>query len=424
MKVTAKNINSLPEGMHRVDRCLYVRQREGKRPTFYFVYTILGKRKELSLGPVSVITITQARAKAAEYHHLLETGVDPQAAKKEKLRSMRDAGSVDKVAYTFADLLREALPTIENAKRWRNAKHRAQWQSTLETYALPVLGPKPVEDITRDDVLAVLRPIWDSKSETASRLRGRLEAVFSYAIATGKRVAANPATWRGNLDLFLPPPSRVQKVEHHEALSLDETRALLEEWNPPKSISASAIVFGILTASRVGEFVKARWDEIDFDARVWSVPPERRKDQKPYPHRVPLSDQAVYILSQIERKGEYVFARSAGSHISLETPRVCSRRRSATARCTGSARLSEIGRQKTASTRCLQKKASCMQPATRSNKRINVLICSSKGGPLCRHGLTRSCQRSDIFREHKKSAPPTVAGKWGVFRGRISRRSI
>ena len=308
--------------MHRVDRCLYVRQREGKRPTFYFVYTILGKRKELSLGPVSVITITQARAKAAEYHHLLETGVDPQAAKKEKLRSMRDAGSVDKVADTFADLLREALPTIENAKRWRNAKHRAQWQSTLETYALPVLGPKPVEDITRDDVLAVLRPIWDSKSETASRLRGRLEAVFSYAIATGKRVAANPATWRGNLDLFLPPPSRVQKVEHHEALSLDETRALLEEWNPPKSISASAIVFGILTASRVGEFVKARWDEIDFDARVWSVPPERRKDQKPYPHRVPLSDQAVYILSQIERKGEYVFARSAGSHISLETPRV------------------------------------------------------------------------------------------------------
>ena len=206
MKVTAKNINSLPEGMHRVDRGLYVRQREGKRPTFYFVYTILGKRKELSIGPVSGITITQARAKAAEYHHLLETGVDPQAAKKEKLRSMRDAGSVDKAAYTFADLLREALPTIEKAKRWRNAKHRAQWQSTLETYALPVLGPKPVEDVTRDDVLAVLGPIWDSKSETASRLRGRLEAVFSYAIATGKRVAANPATWRGNLDLFLPPP--------------------------------------------------------------------------------------------------------------------------------------------------------------------------------------------------------------------------
>ena len=184
MKVTAKNINSLPEGMHRVDRGLYVRQREGKRPTFYFVYTILGKRKELSIGPVSGITITQARAKAAEYHHLLETGVDPQAAKKEKLRSMRDAGSVDKAAYTFADLLREALPTIEKAKRWRNAKHRAQWQSTLETYALPVLGPKPVEDVTRDDVLAVLGPIWDSKSETASRLRGRLEAVFSYAIAS------------------------------------------------------------------------------------------------------------------------------------------------------------------------------------------------------------------------------------------------
>lgn len=322
MKVTAKNINSLPEGMHRVDRGLYVRCRQGKRPTFYFVYSILGKRKELSVGPVSGFTLTQARAKAAEYHHLLETGVDPQAAKKEKLLSMRDAGATDKAAYTFADLLREALPTIENAKRWRNAKHAAQWQSTLETYALPVLGPKPVEDVSRDDILAVLRPIWDSKSETASRLRGRLEAVFSYAIATGKRVAANPATWRGNLDLFLPPIAKVKKESHHEALTFDQTRALLEEWNPPKSISASAIIFGILTASRVGEFVRARWSEIDFDARVWVVPPERRKDQKPYPHRVPLSDQALYILSQIERKGEYVFARSAGSHISLETPRV------------------------------------------------------------------------------------------------------
>lgn len=322
MKVTAKNINSLPEGMHRVDRGLYVRQREGKRPTFYFVYTILGKRKELSIGPVSGITITQARAKAAEYHHLLETGVDPQAAKKEKLRSMRDAGSVDKAAYTFADLLREALPTIEKAKRWRNAKHRAQWQSTLETYALPVLGPKPVEDVTRDDVLAVLGPIWDSKSETASRLRGRLEAVFSYAIATGKRVAANPATWRGNLDLFLPPPSRVQKVEHHEALSLDETRALLEDWNPPKSISASAIVFGILTASRVGEFVPAKWDEIDLRRKVWLCPPERRKDGKSYPHRVPLCRQLVAMLKMLPRNSPYVFAGHGGSHISKETPRV------------------------------------------------------------------------------------------------------
>ena len=356
MKVTAKNINSLPEGMHRVDRCLYVRQREGKRPTFYFVYTILGKRKELSLGPVSVITITQARAKAAEYHHLLETGVDPQAAKKEKLRSMRDAGSVDKVAYTFADLLREALPTIENAKRWRNAKHRAQWQSTLETYALPVLGPKPVEDITRDDVLAVLRPIWDSKSETASRLRGRLEAVFSYAIATGKRVAANPATWRGNLDLFLPPPSRVQKVEHHEALSLDETRALLEEWNPPKSISASAIVFGILTASRVGEFVKARWDEIDFDARVWSVPSaERIKSHTRtvcrFPTRLCTSSAKSSGKASMSLPGRRV-------HISHWRRRaLCYRRRSATARCTGSARLSVTGRQSRVLTARLQRKA-------------------------------------------------------------------
>ena len=305
---------TLPPGRYSLGGGLMLLVRSESSRQWVVRYRFAGTRKDLSIGGASRISITSAKARAAKILSMAADGIDPSSSK----LSEEDA----RESITFKEFYSGAIATIQNVKRWKNEKHASQWVSTIETYAVPVLGALRVKDITRGDILEVLKPIWDSKSETASRLRGRLEAVFSYAIATGKRVAANPATWRGNLDLFLPPPSRVQKVEHHEALSLDETRALLEEWNPPKSISASAIVFGILTASRVGEFVKARWDEIDFDARVWSVPPERRKDQKPYPHRVPLSDQAVYILSQIERKGEYVFARSAGSHISLETPRV------------------------------------------------------------------------------------------------------
>lgn len=322
MQVTARNISSLPPGTHRAERCLYLRKRDGHAPTWIFRYTISGKQKDVVIGTSDAVSIAQAKETAVRFRTMIADGVDPLAAKQERREKMRNAGANVDHPFTFADLVAEALPVIIRSKAWRNQKHAAQWKSTLEQYAMPSLGSLFVDDVTRDDILSVLEPIWKTKPETASRLRGRLEAVFAYAIAIGKRAGGNPATWRGNLDLFLPPPSRVQKVEHHEALSLDETRALLEDWNPPKSISASAIVFGILTASRVGEFVKARWDEIDFDARVWSVPPERRKDQKPYPHRVPLSDQAVYILSQIERKGECVFARSAGSHISLETPRV------------------------------------------------------------------------------------------------------
>ncbi|MFR6358973.1 MAG: tyrosine-type recombinase/integrase [Sutterella wadsworthensis] len=296
------------------------------------------------------------------------------------------------------------MPTIEKAKRWRNAKHRAQWQSTLETYALPVLGSKPVEDITRDDVLAVLRPIWDSKSETASRLRGRLEAVFSYAIATGKRVAANPATWRGNLDLFcrhLLASRRSSTMRRSPLMRLGRSS---RTGTRPSRSSASAIVFGILTASRVGEFGQGAMgrDRLRCPSPVRAARAPKGSKAIPAPCAA-FRPSCVYILSQIERKGEYVFARSAGSHISLETPRVVLQKKVGHGTMHGfRSTFRDWAAENGIDQVLLQKKASCMQPATRSNKRINVLICSSKGGPLCRHGLTRSCRRSDIFRELQK----------------------
>ncbi|WP_300914530.1 tyrosine-type recombinase/integrase, partial [Turicimonas muris] len=200
----------------------------------------------------------------------------------------------------------------------KNAKHKEKWFSTVKTYALPVLGKKKLADIKKQDILEVLNPIWLTKNETASRVRGRLENIFSYAVSDGL-MEFNPALWRGNLDRELPPPGKVQKTEHHEAMSLEELQGKIDCFYPAINRTRQVILFTILTASRVGESVPAKWDEIDWDNKVWSVPAERRKDGKPYPHRVPLSTQAVELLESIERTGEYIFSikDTLGSRYSL-----------------------------------------------------------------------------------------------------------
>lgn len=322
MQVTARNIGSLPVGTHRAERCLYLRKREGHAPTWVFRYTVSGKQKDVVIGTADAVTIAQAKETAARFRTMIADGVDPLAAKQERRERMKNAGAEVDRPFTFADLVAEALPVIVQSKAWRNQKHAAQWQSTLEQYALPVLGKLSVEDVSRDDILEVLVPIWRTKPETASRLRGRLEAVFAYAIVIGKRSGGNPALWRGNLEMFLPPIAKVKKESHHEALTFDQARALFDEWRPPTSITACAILFGALTASRVGEFVPAKWEEIDLHREVWHCPPERRKDGKKYPHRVPLCRQLVSMLKMLPHDSPYVFAGKGGSHISKETPRV------------------------------------------------------------------------------------------------------
>ena len=312
-QVTSKNFMTLPPGRYSLGGGLMLLVRSESSRQWVVRYRFAGTRKDLSIGGASRISITSAKARAAKILSMAADGIDPSSSK----LSEEDA----RESITFKEFYPGAIATIQNVKRWKNEKHASQWVSTIETYAVPVLGALRVKDITRGDILEVLKPIWTEKPETASRLRGRLESLFSQAIAE-ELIQTNPATWKDGLAFFLPPISKVHEVKHHEAMPLEILKSFAPETAKKTSVVSRAVLFGILTATRVQEFLCARWDEIDFDARVWSVPPERRKDQKPYPHRVPLSDQAVYILSQIERKGEYVFARSAGSHISLETPRV------------------------------------------------------------------------------------------------------
>jgi integrase len=200
----------------------------------------------------------------------------------------------------MADQVRESL-----SSGFRNAKHRAQWKSTLETYAAP-LKDRPVYTIATDDVLAALRPIWTTRPETASRVRGRIEKVLDAAKAKGFRQGENPARWRGHLDHLLPKQSRITRG-HHAAMPYEHVAAFVGRLRESDSLTALALEFCILTAARSGEVLGARWSEIDLDKKVWMLPPHRMKAGRE--HRVPLSERAVAILRQLaeSRTGDFVF---------------------------------------------------------------------------------------------------------------------
>lgn len=312
-KVTAKNIFTLPEGRHSVAPNLNLRVRDGKR-TYVLRYCIGGKRKDKHLGSANELSLTEAKRLADKLRSELAEGKLPRTARDKLAEKLKEAD-----APTFEKYALEAIEKIASVRVWKNAKHKAQWFATVRAYAFPVLGKKKLSEIKKTDVLEVLWPIWSTKTETASRVRGRLENIFSYAVTDGL-MEFNPAIWRGNLDRDLPPPSKIQIVEHHEAMPLEVLQEKISCFYPASDRTRQVILFTILTASRVGESVPARWDEIDWENRIWSVPPERRKDQKPYPHRVPLSDQAMELLNSIERKGEEIFCLKAddlGSRYSL-----------------------------------------------------------------------------------------------------------
>lgn len=182
---------------------------------------------------------------------------------------------------------------------WKNAKHGQQWANTLEAYAFPVVGKLACADVALPHVLKILEPIWTDKTETASRLRGRIESVLDWATVRGFRKGENPARWKGHLDKILPAPGKVAKQEHHEAVSLEGMGAFMQALRQREGIAARALEFLILTAARSGEVRGAKWGEIDMAGRVWTIPAARMKAGKE--HRVPLSDEAVKLLQALPR---------------------------------------------------------------------------------------------------------------------------
>lgn len=268
------------DGSHRNKRWVFIYRR--KRD---------GRQSEMGLGGVAAVSLAEARGLAADARKHLAAGSDPIEERRTAEVAQRQAVAPRTFGAVAADLMTAKSPA------WRNAKHRAQWRMTLDVYA-GALHAKPVDVITTEDVLAILMPIWSTKPETASRTRGRIEAVLDAARARGLIAAgtANPARWRGHLDHLLPRRGKLSRG-HHAALPWEEVPAFMLELRQRPAIAARTLEWCILTAARIGEALGTRWGEIDRAAGVWECPAERMKAGKP--HRVPLSPAAIAVLEQL-----------------------------------------------------------------------------------------------------------------------------
>jgi integrase len=271
---------------------LYLRVSGTGAKSWVFRFQLDGKRRDMGLGPYPDILLAEARAKASVHRKQRHDGIDPLDAKEAQRRAQRLSVARGR---TFREMAEEFIG--RNEAGWRNAKHRQQWRNTLRTYAYPVIGELPVAAIDTGLVVQVLDPIWADKPETASRVRGRIEAVLDAATVRGFRQGANPAQWKGNLAHILPARAKVRRVEHHAALAFDDTSEFLAALAARRSMAARALEFAILTAARTGEALGATWGELDFPGKAWTVPAKRMKGGRE--HRVPLSETALAVLEKV-----------------------------------------------------------------------------------------------------------------------------
>jgi integrase len=294
-RLTPEDVGGLSKpGRFAVGDGAYIQISKNGTRSWLFRYQHNGKSRAMGLGPYGLLTVGEARKKARQARKLLLDGIDPLDAKAGKRRQAAlDAAK----AVTFKDCAERYIQS--HAAGWRNPKHKAQWSATLETYAYPVFGDLAVGDLDTGLVLKALEPIWATKPETASRVRGRIEVILSWAKVRGYREGENPARWRGHLDQTLPARSKVRKVQHHAALPYAELPAFMGELRKREGVAARALEFAIMTAARTGEVIGATWGEIDLEAKLWMVPAERMKGKRS--HRVPLCERALEILSEMPR---------------------------------------------------------------------------------------------------------------------------
>lgn len=294
-KLTALKVEKTKEpGMYADGGGLYLRvTKEGTR-NWVFRFMLNGRARWMGLGPLHTIGLAEARARATAHRQRRLDGVDPiDARRADKQQARLDIAK----AITFKECAAKYI-TAHKAG-WRNAKHAAQWTATLETYAEPEIGALSVQAIDTGLVLKVLEPIWATKPETATRVRGRIEAILDWATVRGYRKGDNPARWRGHLDQTLPARAKVAKVEHHAALPYGELGGFVASLRQQEGTAALALEFAILTAARTGEVIGATWAEIDVAGKVWTLPAERMKAGKE--HRVPLGARAVEIVEDMKK---------------------------------------------------------------------------------------------------------------------------
>ena len=273
--------------------------------------TVGTKRREMGLGPFPAVPLAAAHEEARRLRGLIRQGIDPVEEKQSKksalIANQESAVTFQRAAGRYIDA---------HSSGWRNPKHGAQWQATLSTYAFPIIGQLHVRDIKLSHVLAVLEPIWTTKTETASRLRGRIERVLAWSTTRGYRSGVNPATWRGQLDTVLPAPGKVATEKHYPAVQISQVASFRQVLSHVEGMGAKALMFALLTAARSGEARGARWGELDLENSVWIIPKERMKAGRE--HRVPLSGAAIAVVQSFPRNpgSDFVFPSSKGSALS------------------------------------------------------------------------------------------------------------
>ena len=319
-RLTARSVATLKKpGRHADGQCLYLKiSADGVSKSWVFMFDVGGRQREGGLGSASAVSLAQARSAAAEWRSLLAKGIDPLDAK----RATSAAAATRK---TFGECASELIAS--KRAEWRNASHARQWQQTLGDFCAPIWD-RPVDAIDTQAVLSVLKPVWAAKPETASRLRGRIEAVLDFAKAHKLRAGENPAAWKGNLALILPRRQKLSKV-HLAAMPYRDVAAFIATLREIDSIRALALEFLVLTAARLGEVLGARWAEIDLTAKTWTIPAGRMKAGREHQDSAsfPRDRDRRADGRDPEQRLHFSGAKARASSIALRTPRALSFRR-------------------------------------------------------------------------------------------------
>ncbi|MDH3670565.1 MAG: integrase arm-type DNA-binding domain-containing protein [Gammaproteobacteria bacterium] len=280
---------------------LYLQCSPTRAKSWIFRYTLRGRAREMGLGSTSTVSLAEARHRAQQARKLLGDGIDPIQHR----NAHRAAQALDKARQiTFGECAHKYIGA--HRAGWRNAKHIYQWTYTIDTYCGPIIGALPVADVDTGLVLKVLEPIWETKTETASRLRARIENILDWATVRGYREGENPARWKGHLSKLLPPLRKRQRVKHHPALPYEQIGEFMQLLGAQEGAAARALEFTVLTAGRTGEVINAKPEEFDLDKALWTVPAARMKSGRE--HRVPLSPRAVKIVrAQLAQDTDHLF---------------------------------------------------------------------------------------------------------------------
>jgi integrase len=295
-KLTAITVSSITKrGRYGDGGGLYLQVSQWGTKAWVFRYMVNGRARTMGLGDIETFTLKEARNRARDARQLLADGIDPL----ERRQKAKEAARLEAAhTVTFKDAAQRYIKVFKPA--WKNSKHGDQWQATLDTYANPVFGDLPVSAIDTALVMKALEPIWTTKTETASRVRGRVEAILDWAKASKFRDGDNPARWRGHLDKLLPAKSKVAKIRHQPAMPYAALPVFMAKLRDNGSVSARALELCILTATRTSEAIGARWDEIDLAAELWIIPDTRMKAGRE--HRVPLTGRTLEILNTLPRE--------------------------------------------------------------------------------------------------------------------------